>query len=113
MRVLEIGLHNMAKQVGLAESAISLENWNTIIDQIEKQIKLSEKWPKSNAKSERLQFCSEAASGFRYFKNAWRNHVSHSRTKYDEREALTIYNNVQAFMQILAKQREVTGINDV
>lgn len=106
MRVLEIGLRDMAKNVGLDESAMELENWKVVIDQIEKKIKELESTPKSTIKSEKLRFYSEAASGFRYFKDAWRNHVSHARTHYDEREALVIYNNVLAFMQTLAKQRQ-------
>lgn len=104
MRVLEIGLHDLAKQVGLPESAMELENWKTVIDQIEKQIWNLAQTPKSTTKSETLQFYSEAASGFRYFKDAWRNHVSHSRASYDEREALIIFNSVQAFMQVLANK---------
>lgn len=104
MRVLEIGLHEMAKTVGLSETEIGFENWKIIIDQIEKKTKeFDELTPKSATKSKTLQFYSELATNFRLFKDAWRNHVSHSRTNYDERDAIIIYNNVQAFMQTLAK----------
>ena len=34
-----------------------------------------------------MQFYSETATQFRYFKNAWRNHVSHSNATYDEAQA--------------------------
>lgn len=113
MRVLEVGLHKLAKIIGLDGKSLELENWKSVIDQIEKEIRNLEQTPKSSLKTEKLQFYSEAASGFRYFKNAWRNHVSHSRANYDEREAIVIYNNVQAFMQILAKQSEATNAGGI
>lgn len=103
MRVLEIGLRDLAKQIGLNSESMELENWKNVIDQVEKQIRLLEQTPKSPQKSANLQFYSEAASCFRHFKDAWRNHVSHSRANYSEREALAIYNNVMIFMHTLAK----------
>lgn len=113
MRVLEIGLRDLARWVGLPESSMEFENWKTIIDQIEKQIRNLEQAPKGQEKSEKLQFYSEAASNFRLFKDAWRNHVSHSRAHYDERDAVTVYNSVQAFMQSLAKHNITNQIADM
>ncbi len=109
MRILEIGLHDLGRQVGLPESALELENWKVVIDLIEKQIRSLEQAPKSPTKSATLQFYSEAANSFRYFKDAWRNHVSHSRANYNEREAITIYNSVLALMQTLAKHSTSKG----
>jgi hypothetical protein len=104
MRVLEIGLRRFAEGLGVQmESGIELENWKSIIDQIEKAIRSQEQQPKSPEKSAQLQFYSEAASNLRYFKDAWRNHVSHSRAKYDELEATTVWRHVRSFMQRLAE----------
>lgn len=103
MRVLEHGLHDLAVRLNVPMSAsVELENWKNIIDRIEKEITKLEQLPKSSAKSATLQFYSEAASNFRYFKDAWRNHVSHSRATYDERQALNTWNHVRMFMQELA-----------
>jgi hypothetical protein len=103
MRVLEIGLHRLADDLGLAETSnISQENWKNVIDRIERKIREMEQLPRSQEKSDLLQFYSQAASNFRYFKDAWRNHVSHSRAIYDERSATSIWNHVSAFMQDLA-----------
>ena len=63
-----------------------------------------EKEPKSTEKSAKLKFYSSAAIQFRYFKDAWRNHVSHGRDTYDEREAYSIWNHVKEFMQTLANE---------
>jgi hypothetical protein len=104
MRVLEHGLHDLARRLGVVfASGVELENWKNIIDQIEKKIREKEDLPKGQQKSEDLQFYSEAASQFRYFKNAWRNHVSHSRTDYDEQGATDVLNHVKYFMGALAK----------
>jgi hypothetical protein len=82
---------------------IELENWNTIIEKIESTIRDREKQlPKGMQKSEEMQFYSEAAKEFRYFKDAWRNHVSHSREKYGDAEAYRVLIHVRDFMQHLA-----------
>ena len=103
MRVLEIGLRVLANDLGVTfPTAIELENWNTIIEKIEAEIRDINKQPKGLKKSEDLQFYSEAAKEFRYFKDAWRNHVSHSREKYGDAEAYRVLCHVRDFMQHLA-----------
>ncbi len=47
----------------------------------------------------RRQAYSQAATTFRHFKDAWRNHVSHSRIDYDENKAGRIFDSVKLFMQ--------------
>ena len=104
MRVLEKGLHNLADHLQISMgSNVEFENWKNIIDQIEAKIRELEQLPKGPTKSETLQRYAQIASNFWYFKEAWRNHVSHSRAIYDERMALDAFNHVRAFMQELAK----------
>src|SRR5207302_260994 len=95
MRVLEHGLRVMAMNVGLPPDAMTHENWKVVIDQIEKKVREIEGLPKSPGKAEKLRVVSEACSQFRYFKDAWRNHVSHSRATYDVREADSVFNHVR------------------
>lgn len=103
MRVLEHGLRDLADRVKAEfPTAIELENWKNIIDKIESQIRTQEKLPKSQQKSDDLEFYTKAASQFWHFKEAWRNHVAHSRATYDETEAFNVYNAVKHFMQQLA-----------
>lgn len=104
MRVVEHGLRQLAEKVELPADAMAHENWKNIIDQIEARIRDMEKEPKSTEKSAKLKFYSSAAIQFRYFKDAWRNHVSHGRDTYDEREAYSIWNHVKEFMQTLANE---------
>ena len=102
MRILEHGLRAMAEKVGLAASAMERENWKNVIDQIERRIRQQEQEPNSAEKAAQLKVRSEAAVQFRYFKDAWRNHVTHSRVTYDPRDAESIYVHVKEFMQHLA-----------
>jgi hypothetical protein len=103
MRVLEKGLHALARELKITfPTPLELENWQNIIDKIESEIRDLNKLPKGQQKSDDLKFYSEAAKEFRYFKDAWRNHVSHSREKYDEREAKRILEHVRDFMEHIA-----------
>jgi hypothetical protein len=106
MRVLEHGLRALAADVGLAESQVELQNWQNVIDRIERAIREREREPRSIEKSESLRAYSAAASQLRYFKDAWRNHVSHARAYYDEREAMNVWSHAQPFMQDLARFRQ-------
>lgn len=107
MRVLEKGLHDLARrlEVPMADH-IEYEQWHVVIDQITSTIERMKVLPKSPEKSQQMQVLSDAAVQFRLFKEAWRDHVSHSRTNYDEREADRIWAGVRDFMQALAAARD-------
>jgi hypothetical protein len=106
MRVVEHGLRALARQLRVtfksktgASIPMELQQWEVIIGKIESKIDDISKRPKSKRKSEDLQFYSEAAKEFRYFKEAWRNHVSHSRVIYDKHDAAKVIEHVRDFMQ--------------
>lgn len=99
MRILEYGLKAIAKDINLK---FYRQNWGKIIqkikNEIDKEIKTLSNQPKDSARTERLKFLSKAAQEFTYFKDGWRNYVMHSEDKYDEQQALSIFNHVKAFM---------------
>jgi hypothetical protein len=100
MRVLGIGLNALARNLGVTDE----ENWKTIIDKIEKEIRMiDEAFPKEKRKTIG-KFNAEAALQFHYFKNAWRNHVMHVRDTYDEQRAESIFRHVKDFMVHLATE---------
>ncbi len=103
MRVLEKGLHEFADHLGIPfKVPVELQNWQNIIEPIETEIHHRElTLPRGTAKSEELQSLSAAAAQFRYFKEAWRNHVAHARVDYDDIDALRIMNHVHQFMEAL------------
>ena len=102
MRATERGLHALHLHLN-PNANPTYENWQNIIEQIEKEIRLREKLPRGHAKTEQLKMCAEAAVQFLYFKDAWRNHVSHSRETYDRHGATKIMNAVREFLRHLSE----------
>jgi hypothetical protein len=101
MRGLEHGLLALAADVKVTPNGI--DNWHNVIDQIEKAIrKAGDELPRGEKKSGRMQFLSEAASEFRHFKDAWRNHVSHNKMTYTEPQALKAIEHVTGFIETLS-----------
>jgi len=101
MRVLEIGLNALARNLGVP---CDPKNWEPLIRDIETKIAEIDK---TLTKEERLtigKFNAGAAAQFRYFKNAWRNHVVHVRDTYDEADADKVFRSVNDFMIHLATE---------
>ena len=102
MRVLEHGLRALANDVG---KSFDVQNWQNIIEEIEAEIRqLGKNLPRGSEKNERLRFLSEAAKEFVYFKDGWRNYVSHNRANYDQYQARGILEHVKAFMTTLSSK---------
>jgi hypothetical protein len=102
MRILERGLGALAIELGLS---FDIQQWNTIIEKIEAKIaELRKTLPRGIEKNERLQFLSEAAKEFFYFKDGWRNYVSHNRGDYDEHQSRSVLEHVKTFMSRLAER---------
>lgn len=99
MRALEHALRALAAEVGKVFDA---QNWHNILAEIEAEIRTIGDKPKSAEKSERMQFLSEAAAEFRYFKDGWRNHVSHNKVIYEEAQAQKIMEHVRDFIETLS-----------
>jgi hypothetical protein len=95
MRVFEIGIQSLADELGVPFK----ENWNALLDQIERVIPTISK---SAHGADAEQWFAEAATHFRFIKNAWRNHAMHVNERYTEDEAETILQHTKAFMQHLA-----------
>lgn len=104
MRALESGLAALAEDV--LGRRPGREQWGNIIEDVEKAVETVRKngipGVGRDEKNEKLQFWSEAAKEFGYFKDGWRNHVTHARTFYDENSALSVLHHVRAFMAVLA-----------
>lgn len=107
MRALQSGLICMAQ--ALDKPALA-DNWNTILNEIETEIRSrnkgthGEKW-----KNEDEPYFAAAATHFRFLKNAWRNHASHAKARYNEEEAEEIYASVRAFMRHLSQRLSEPG----
>jgi hypothetical protein len=100
MAVLQVGLYAMAKDLGVSfKHSIQLAEWQGVIAGIEAKIEPLRHMPKSDQRDELLSFFSGCAAQFRYFKDAWRNHVAHMREVYSRVQAQSVLLHVQDFME--------------
>ena len=90
----------MAEDVALT---FDVQQWQNIIDQIENKISQERRTlPRGAPRNERLQVLSEAAKEFFYFKDGWRNYVSHGRGEYDDLQAAGVMQHVHSFLAHLS-----------
>jgi hypothetical protein len=99
MRILEKGLEKLAN---LLDVPYGHDQWHIVIQNIESAIRKLQDLPKGQTKTDKLTYYSNAAMQFMFFKDAWRNHVSHARAYYDENQALSIMTHVREFMLQMA-----------
>jgi hypothetical protein len=103
MGVLQAGLYAMAVDLKVPfKHSIELAEWQAVISGIEAKIEPLRQMPKSDQRDEMLTFFSGCAAQFRYFKDAWRNHVAHMRKDYNSGEALQTLSAVRDFMKLLS-----------
>jgi hypothetical protein len=102
MRVLEYGLRFVATRFGVS---FATDSWHAVIRGIEDGIDaVRNKGRATLTDQDRadITFYSDVATEFRHFKDAWRNHVSHSRKTYTNHDAPPIFQHVGTFMEKLA-----------
>jgi hypothetical protein len=101
MRAAEHAMRVLAqdrKVVLPRKKPIELEQWNKIIQGIESEVAKVGNWPATLGRAAAQQFYNGAVVELRGFKDAWRNHVMHARTNYNEGEAAGVMEYVKAFM---------------
>jgi hypothetical protein len=103
MAIAQHGLHALANHLGVSfPYSLDLAEWSAVISRIEDKIKPMREGPRTDHKDAQLSFYSECAAQFRYFKDAWRNHVGHMREIYDENQSLSILIHTREFMEKLS-----------
>jgi hypothetical protein len=113
MHVVEWGLRALAIDVGLSDivtdkskgksAPVEFAQWEQILNQLPDKIDAKiVAMPSGEAKQKAQEFYYSANSEIRGFKEAWRNHVMHTRRSYTRGDALAVFSHVQRFMQSLA-----------
>lgn len=105
MRVAEYGLRALAydRRVELdKKKPLELATWEDIIKKLEEAEDEIKGYPKTLAREAQYDFFHGAMMQFRGFKNVFRNQVMHTRKSYDRDRAVSVFNQVSEFMQILA-----------
>ena len=101
MRALEYGIGAMANDVNVE---YNIQNWQNILDEIGAAVaKEGKSLPRGQEKNDRLCFLSQAVAEFRFFKDGWRNHVSHNKISYDEAQSEKIFEHVVSFVETLSE----------
>jgi hypothetical protein len=106
MRAVELTLHKWSDELGLSlRTPAAQANWQDILNGADKKLKdIEQNQPKSPQRDADLEYFGDASAHFRAIKDAWRNHVSHSKATYDEAGSLGILQHVKAFMGKLASR---------
>lgn len=110
MRLAEHGLHALAKHLGVNYKGgavpIEFSEWNDIIGLIDEDLKArrsaSQALARGYAKDAELEFYGGLQTDLIFFRDKYRNPVSHLRGIFDSNEARTVFNRVREFMQRLA-----------
>lgn len=100
MGIIQAGLYAFANSLGVSfQFPLSLAEWHQIIERAECKIAEMRSLPRGEQKDDALHFYSAGAVQFRYFKDAWRNHVAHMREDYDRDQARSVLMHVSDFME--------------
>jgi hypothetical protein len=109
MRSLEVALDAIGLGVGLPDAVIEARNsWESLLKKVRKQIEANDA-SGDPAWQPKRQFFVDAEAHLYAVKNAWRNPSMHLEKKYDDKEALRIYNAVKDFMEHLATHLDASG----
>jgi hypothetical protein len=111
MAIAQAGLYLLAQDLGVSfKYPLNLAEWQEVIGAIEDKVKPMRDQPRSKERDERVTFYSECAAQFRYFKDAWRNHVAHMREVYDRDQTHSILLHVRDFMEKLSQKIPETWV---
>jgi hypothetical protein len=103
MRVAEHALRRVAGRLGVPMAKqLDAKQWKDIIEAIDDGVAKLRNPTKGKKDHRKVQYYSEAAISFMHIKEAWRNHVSHAKATYDERETQAVWDTVRHLMQHLA-----------
>lgn len=101
MRAVEHALRVLARRLKIKK--VDTKDWALLIGDVDSALAVIRQRKRTAARDRRLQYYSQARAHFGVFKDAWRNHVMHSHSKYDQREAANIYSSIKSFMEELAR----------
>jgi hypothetical protein len=79
-----------------------IAEWHNILEQADSKIVAMKSMPAGTKKDDELNFYSQAAVQFRYFKDAWRVRVAHARETYEEPNATRVFNHTMEFFEVLS-----------
>ena len=87
------GVRALGKELNVSfpDKPVELAQWQQILDQCESRIAAMNNLQPRKHRDEELNYYSQAAKQFRYFKDAWRIRVAHARETYGEQAAVRVF----------------------
>jgi hypothetical protein len=105
MRAAEYGLRALARHLKVRiGQPLDYACWDHIIRAVKKKLVRLDAKPKGNKKAEELEFYGRLLMECTYFKDAWRNPVSHARSRFSDAGALDAFGHTREFMRRLAER---------
>jgi hypothetical protein len=110
MRAVEWGLRALCRHLGILRlphnkkyKPIAYAEWDQMLTEVNKRVddKIKKLGP-GKTKQVLQEFYYPLLRDIKAFKDAWRNHVMHSRAEYSAKEADIVFDHVKAFMSLLA-----------
>jgi hypothetical protein len=106
MHVVEWGLRALCanlKVANIKKGPVEYATWEDILNKLPDaaQAKI-DRMPRGPKKQKAQEFYYPALREVRGFKDAWRNHIMHTRAIYEREDAIAVFAHVQRFMQGLA-----------
>jgi hypothetical protein len=111
MRVVEWGLRALCAHMGLRKAKrrkgkdipISYVDWETMLNQLQPIVDAKiEKMRRGKAKQEAQEFYYPVLQDIRAIRDAWRNHLMHTRASYSSKDAEAILSHVKRLMSTLS-----------
>lgn len=116
MRAVEWGLRALAADLGLKQvkhkikksgrvlyTPIAYSEWERILDDLQERVDAKIATLKRGTKKQELQqFYYPALRDIRGIRDAWRNHVMHTRDEYNAEDADAVFTHVKRLMNALA-----------
>jgi hypothetical protein len=124
MRIVEWGLRAFAEHLGFTEvkkgekngvdivEPVEYATWDRILGQLRKHANgLIDAVTDRMERQSLQEFYNSALSEIEGFKDAWRNHVMHTRRSYSAEDAVAVLTHVQRFMRLLVTKGVVKHEN--
>jgi hypothetical protein len=111
MRIVEWGLRALCAHVGLRKARrrngkhvpVSYVDWETMLNQLQPLVDAKiEKMRRGKTKQEAQEFYYPALQDIRAIRDAWRNHLMHTRATYTPADAEAILSHVKRLMTTLS-----------
>jgi hypothetical protein len=108
MRVAEYGLRKIARSLRVTlthrgkNQPIEFADWDKIITGCNNQIAKARSLASGAKRQAKLELFSDAAQHCLFMKDIWRNSASHTRSPYNQPEAVSAFDRVRVFMVFLA-----------